>query len=129
MLTFPPGPPGNGVSLRRKYFSRGEMSRKTPQNREKPTLQRENVPRSTPKPGETDAAEGECPGKHPPNQEKPQPQRKNVPGSTPKPGETVATGRRGSTDAKKTPSQQREGVFYLNGRSELTAEVVEQDVL
>jgi hypothetical protein len=32
VLTFPPG---NGVSLRRKYFSRGEMSRKAQQNLEK----------------------------------------------------------------------------------------------
>jgi hypothetical protein len=30
---------------------------------------------------------------------------------------------------QKTPSQSREGVFYLNGSGELTAEVVEQDVL
>ena len=54
VLTFPPG---NGVSLRRKCCRRGEMSWKAPQNQEKPQLQRENVPRSTPKSGETAAAE------------------------------------------------------------------------
>jgi hypothetical protein len=61
VLTFPPG---NGVSLRRKYFSRGGMSRKTPPNQEKPQPQRENVLETTPKPGGTAAAEGKCPGKH-----------------------------------------------------------------
>ncbi len=38
VLTFPPG---NGVSLRRKYFSRGEMSQKAPQNLEKMQLKEE----------------------------------------------------------------------------------------
>ena len=35
----------------------------------------------------------------------------------------------GAQMQQKTPSQQRDGVFYLNGSDELTAEVVEQDVL
>ena len=34
-----------------------------------------------------------------------------------------------SPNPKKTPSQSREGVSYLYGSNELTAEVVEQDVL
>ena len=50
--------------------------------------------------------------KAPQNQEKPQPQ-----------------GAEGAQMQQKTPSQSRDGVFYLNGSSELTAEVVEQDVL
>ena len=48
----------------------------------------------------------------PQNQEKPQPQSTE-----------------GAQMQQKTPSQLREGAFYLNGSSELTAEVVEQDVL
>ena len=69
--------------------------------------QEKNIPRSTPKPGGTAAAEGKCPGKHPQtrrnhsrrgrmswkapqNQEKPPPQRRNVLENTPKPGETTA---------------------------------------
>lgn len=38
VLTFPSG---NGESLRRKYFSRGEMSRKAPQNVEEMQLKEE----------------------------------------------------------------------------------------
>ena len=46
------------------------------------------------------------------NQEKPRPQSTE-----------------GAQMQQKTPPQPREGVFYLNGSDELTAEVVEQDVL
>ena len=41
---------------------------------------------------------------------------------------TKPQGAEGAQMQQKTPSQ-REGVFYLNGSGELTAEVVEQDVL
>ena len=94
-----------------EMHSKKKMSWKPPQNREKPPPQRRNVPETTPKSGETTAAEGKCPGKHP------------------------QTGRNRSRRAqrehrcnkKRHPS--RDGVFYLNGSGELTAEVVEQDVL
>ena len=42
---------------------------------------------------------------------------------------TKPQGAEGAQMQQKTPSLGWEGVFYLNGSDELTAEVVEQDVL
>jgi hypothetical protein len=49
--------PGNRHKSRRKYTSKGEMSRKTPQIREKVHQQRGNVPEIPTKPGESTTAE------------------------------------------------------------------------
>lgn len=73
--------------------------------------QEKNVPGNTHKPGETAAAEGKCPGKHPQT-------RRN---------RRRRAQREHRCNKKRHPS--REGVFYLNGSGELTAEVVEQNVL
>ena len=57
--------PGKRYNSGRKCLAEREMSWKPPLNREKLRLQRGNVLETTPKPGETTAAEGKCPGKHP----------------------------------------------------------------
>jgi hypothetical protein len=49
--------PGKHQKSRRKYTSKGEMSRKTPQIREKVHQQRGNVPEIPTKPGESTTAE------------------------------------------------------------------------
>lgn len=121
------------------------MSRKAPQNLEKMQLKeeistkryqnveemqhKEEMSMKWPQNVEEMHSKKKMSWKPPQNQEKPQPQRGNVPGSATKSGENEAAERRGSTDATKNAVPTRDGVFYLNGSGELTAEVVEQDVL
>lgn len=56
--------PGNRHKSRRKYSSKGEMSRKSPQYQEKVQPRTGNVPEIAIKPGENAHTEEKCPGKH-----------------------------------------------------------------
>ena len=99
------------MSLRMKSPLKEEISTKRPQNVEKMHPKRK-MSMKWPQNMEKIQPKRKMSRKAPKNRDKPQPQ-----------------GAEGAQMQQKTPSQSRDGVFYLNGSDELTAEVVEQDVL